>query len=84
MATWTEWNLNDIIYGIILPVIAAFLIIIFPTEIAKILLEVDPSFGLNAILVDGLGEALLVTAIPLFAGLIWNKWAGGATGFLKT
>lgn len=82
MATWTEWNLNDIIYGIILPVIAAFLIIIFPTEIAKILLEVDPSFGLNAILVDGLGEALLVTAIPLFAGLIWNKWAGGATGFL--
>jgi hypothetical protein len=82
MASWTEWKLNDIIYGIILPVIAAFLIIIFPTEISKILLEVDPSFGLNAILVDGLGEAILVTAIPLFAGLIWNKWAGGAAGFL--
>ncbi len=82
MASWTEWKLNDIIYGIILPVIAAFLIIIFPTTIAELLLEVDPSFGLNAILVDGLGEALLVTAIPLFAGLIWNKWAGGGAGFL--
>ena len=82
MASWTEWKLSDLIYGIILPVIAAFLIIIFPTTIAELLLEVDPSFGLNAILVDGLGEALLVTAIPLFAGLIWNKWAGGGAGFL--
>jgi len=82
MTSWTDWKLNDIIYGIILPVIAAFLIIIFPTTIAELLLEVDPSFGLNAILVDGLGEALLVTAIPLFAGLIWNKWAGGGAGFL--
>ena len=68
MASWTEWKLNDIIYGIVLPVIVAFLIIIFPTEISKLLLEVDPSFGLNAILVDGLGEAILVTAIPLLLG----------------
>ncbi len=82
MASWTDWKLNDIIYGIILPVIVAFLIIIFPTEIAKILADVDPSLGLNAILVDGLGEAILVTGIPLFAGLIWNKWAGGGAGFL--
>jgi len=82
MTSWTDWKLNDIIYGIILPVIAAFLIILFPTEIARILGEVDPTYGLNAILVDGLGEALLVTAIPLFAGLIWNKWAGGGAGFI--
>ena len=82
MASWTEWNLNDILYGIVLPIIAAFLIILFPTTLADILAGVDPTYGLNAILVDGLGEALLVTAIPLFAGLIWNKWAGGATGFL--
>lgn len=82
MASWTDWKLNDIIYGIILPLIAAFLIIIFPTVLADILIDVDPTFGLNAIFVDGLGEALLTVAIPLFAGLIWNKWAGGATGFL--
>jgi len=82
MASWTEWKLNDIIYGLILPVIVAFLIIIFPTELSKILADVDPSLQLNAILVDGLGEAILTTGIPLFAGLIWNQWAGGGAGFL--
>ena len=82
MASWTEWKLNDIIYGLILPVIVAFLIIIFPTELSKILADVDPSLQLNAIFVDGLGEAILTTGIPLFAGLIWNQWAGGGAGFL--
>ena len=82
MASWTDWKLNDIIYGLILPVIVAFLIIIFPTELSKILADVDPSLQLNAILVDGLGEAILTTGIPLFAGLIWNQWAGGGAGFL--
>jgi len=82
MASWTDWKLSDILYGIILPLVAAFLIIIFPLELSKILADVDPSYGLNAILVDGLGEAILIIAIPMFAGLIWNKWAGGATGFL--
>jgi len=82
MASWTEWKLNDIIYGLILPVIVAFLIIIFPTELSKILADVDPTLQLNAILIDGLGEAILTTGIPLFAGLIWNQWAGGGAGFL--
>lgn len=82
MATWTDWKLSDIIYGIILPLIAAFLIIFFPTTLRSVLDGVDPSQGLSAILVDGLGDALLVTAIPLFAGLIWNKWAGGGAGFI--
>ena len=80
MASWTDWKLNDIIYGIILPLVVAFLIIIFPLELSKILYDFSPD--LNAILVDGLGEAILITAIPMFAGLIWNKWAGGGTGFI--
>jgi hypothetical protein len=25
---------------------------------------------------------MLATAVPLFIGLLWNKWAGGAAGFL--
>ena len=82
MASWTDWKLNDIIYGIILPIIVAFLIIIFPTELAKFSLKLTPRLTLNAILVDGLGEAILTVAIPLFAGLIWNQWAGGGAGFL--
>jgi hypothetical protein len=83
MATsWTDWNINDIIYGIILPCIVAFLVIIFPFEISKILADFDPTLSLNAILVDGLAQAILVTGIPLFAGLIWNQFAGGGAGFL--
>ena len=82
MSSWTDWKLNDIIWGIIIPLIVAFLIIIFPLELAPILLEIDPSYTLNAIVVDGLGEAILTVGIPLFAGLIWNKFAGGAAGFL--
>jgi hypothetical protein len=82
MSSWTDWKLNDIIWGIIIPLIVAFVIIIFPLELAPILLEVDPSYTLNAIIVDGLGEAILTVGIPLFAGLIWNKFAGGAAGFL--
>ena len=77
MANWTDWNLNDIFYGIILPCIAAFLIIILPTEVQPILLEIDTSGTLAVIFGDGLGEAILTIGIPLFAGLIWNKWAGG-------
>jgi len=82
MSSWTDWKLNDILWGIILPLTVAFLIIIFPLELAPLLLEIDPSYTLNAIIVDGLGEAILTIAIPLFAGLIWNKFADGAAGFL--
>ena len=80
MASWTDWKLNDIIYGILLPVIVAFLIIIFPTELRPIIKDFNPT--LVSIFVDGFGEGLLVMGIPLFAGLIWNKWAGGGAGFL--
>ena len=82
MATWTDWKLSDILWGIIIPVIAGFLIVIFPTELRSILSDVDSSGILNSILVDGLGEALLTIGIPMFAGLLWNKWAGGGAGFL--
>lgn len=82
MASWTDWTLSDILWGIVIPVIIAFVIVIFPTELARILTEIDPFGSLNAIFVDGLGEAILTVAIPLFAGLIWNQWAGGGTGFL--
>jgi hypothetical protein len=82
MASWTDWKLSDIIWGIIVPCIVAFLIIIFPTELSPILENVDPGGTLNAIFVNGLAEALLVVGIPMFAGLIWNQWAGGGSGFI--
>ncbi len=43
------------------------------------------AFGVNSPLPDILthGFALMtVFAIPVLIGLIWNKWAGGAAGFI--
>ena len=80
MTDWKEWKRNDIIFGIIVPCVVAFLIIIFPMEIRPILGDINED--LQFILVDGLGEAILIVGIPLFLGLIWNQWAGGASGFL--
>jgi len=31
---------------------------------------------------SGFAQSLLVSAIPIFLGLVWNRWAGGASGFL--
>ena len=81
-SSWKEWKRGDIIFGIVVPTVVALLIIAFPTAISSALLDIDPSYTLNAILVDGLGEAILIVAVPMFAGLIWNQWAGGGTGFL--
>jgi len=82
LSDWKDWKRNDIVFGLILPLVVAFLIIIFPTQLRAILADLDPSGGLTAILVDGLGETLLTVAVPLFLGLLWNQWAGGAAGFL--
>jgi len=82
MATWKEWKRGDIIFGIIVPCVVAFLIVIFPMELAPILRDIDPSGALNSIFVDGLGEAILIVGVPMFLGLLWNQWVGGASGFL--
>jgi hypothetical protein len=29
-----------------------------------------------------LQELLVIVAVPLLLGLVWNKWAGGASGFI--
>lgn len=70
-------KISDILYGVVVPSIVAALIIIFPAYLKPIL---DPT--LQAILVDGLAEAILVIGVPMLFGLLWNRWAGGASGFL--
>ncbi|MDH5390458.1 MAG: hypothetical protein OEX10_04820 [Candidatus Bathyarchaeota archaeon] len=83
MTSWKEWkSARDIIFGIVVPTVVALVIIGFPTVVAPALENIDPSYTLNAMLVDGLGEAILIVAVPMFLGLLWNQWAGGASGFL--
>lgn len=78
MTDGEKWGLGDILYGVIAPCIVAALIIIFPAYLKSII--ADPT--LQAIFVDGLGEAILIIAVPMLFGLLWNRWAGGAAGFL--
>ncbi|MEM2675953.1 MAG: hypothetical protein QXG58_05895 [Candidatus Bathyarchaeia archaeon] len=78
MTDGEKWGLGDILYGVIVPCIVAALIIIFPAYLKPII--ADPT--LQAIFVDGLGEAILIIAVPMLFGLLWNRWAGGAAGFL--
>ena len=78
--SWKEWKLNDIIWGIIIPLLIALLIMAFPVVIGPGLHNINTT--LETIFVAGLEEAILVVAFPMLLGLIWNQWAGGASGFL--
>jgi hypothetical protein len=75
---WKQWNQSDIIYGIITPVIVVLAIV----AISKL----DSLFGggYNAVtgIIMQIQELLVIVAIPLLLGLAWNKWAGGASGFI--
>jgi uncharacterized membrane protein YeaQ/YmgE (transglycosylase-associated protein family) len=41
-----------------------------------------PEIPLQHILTIGVAEGILTCAIPVVLGLVWNRWAGGASGFL--
>ncbi len=77
-----SFKLKDILYGLIIPILVAILIILFPTIIGP---AATSAFGADSPIPQILthGFALMVIfAIPIILGLIWNKWAGGAAGFL--
>jgi len=88
-----KFKLNDILYGLVIPVAVAVLILLFPTVIKGAL---DGAFPPADMATGDLGSpyqfitiifthgfALMVCfAVPLILGLVWNKWAGGAAGFV--
>lgn len=81
-----KFKLADIFYGIIIPLILVLLIYVLAVY-------VNPSGTEHVLGVSGLGGTvaviltqgfaqMIVLGIPLVLGLLWNKWAGGAAGFL--
>jgi len=84
---FSEWSL-----GLVLPLIIGVLIIAFPTVIEDFLATIHISFPewlwggpevpLQYIITIGITEGILTCAVPIFFGLTWSKWAGGASGFL--
>jgi hypothetical protein len=75
---WKKWTKNDIIFGIILPVIAVFVIVL----ISKLQSIVGGEPGIVLGLTMEILELVVIVGVPLALGLLWNQWAGGASGFL--
>jgi ACR3 family arsenite efflux pump ArsB len=76
--TWKKWTKNDLLYGIVLPVVAIFVIVL----IAKLQSIVGGEPGIILGITMEITELVLIVGIPLALGLLWNQWAGGASGFL--
>jgi hypothetical protein len=74
-----DLKLKDILLGIVIPIIVCLVIIWFPLN-ERTLAGIDPAF--QGIFVFGVQEVIMIVAIPMMLGLAWNKWAGGASGFL--
>lgn len=75
---WKDWNRKDLIYGIIVPILVVLLIV----AISKIGSLLESGFGLITGITMEIQELLVIAVIPLLLGLLWNRWAGGASGFL--
>jgi hypothetical protein len=88
-----KFKLADLLYGLVIPIIVGLLIVAFPAVIRPALdgffppgnlmtgAGASPYAFLTAIFTHGFALMVLF-AIPMILGLIWNKWAGGAAGFI--
>lgn len=75
---WKEWNRSDIIYGIIVPLVVVLLIV----GISQLDRLIGGGFNIITGITMQIEELLVIAAIPLLLGLVWNKWAGGTSGFI--
>lgn len=79
---WKQWSRSDIIYGVVAPVLVV-LIIVAISQLSRLL---GGGFeGLSGVVIGitmEIQELVLIAVVPLLLGLVWNQWAGGASGFL--
>ena len=84
---WKDWNRSDVIYGIVVPLIVV-LVIVGLSLVNSFLMRgggmsaMSGSSGVAIGIISAIEELVLTVAIPLLLGLVWNRWAGGASGFL--
>ncbi len=77
-----KFKMSDILYGAVLPIIIGLVIVAFATVIRGFLVTNLPMESpIPHILTFGFAQMILF-GVPLLLGLIWNKWAGGAAGFI--
>ena len=77
--SWKEWSRDDILYGIVVPVFVVLLIVGL-SSLGRFFGYENLGFIIG--ITSGISEAILIVGIPMLLGLVWNRWAGGASGFL--
>ena len=87
-----KFKLGDLKWGLVIPLIIGIVIIAFPAIIRPALdswfppgdamgVGASPYAFLTPILTHTRAWVVML-GVPLFLGLTWNKWAGGAAGFV--
>jgi hypothetical protein len=84
-------TLSNILWGFVIPLIIGIVIVLFPAVLRPALDSWFPpptmeSAGspyafITVIFTHGIA-LMMVLGVPLFLGLVWSKWAGGAAGFV--
>jgi hypothetical protein len=81
-----KFKLSDIFYAVIIPLILVLLIYLLAYYVnpggTKHVLGLAGTGGTIAVIFTQGFAQMIVLGIPLVLGLIWNKWAGGAAGFI--
>ena len=81
-----KFKLSDIFYAIIIPLILVLLIYLLayyvnPSGTQHMLGLTGIGGTISVIFTQGFAQ-MIVLGVPLVLGLVWNKWAGGAAGFI--
>ncbi len=78
-----KFKLADIFAGIIIPLILVLLIYVLAVyvNVGGQYHVIGATNTVAVILVNGFAQ-MIILGIPLVLGLLWNKWAGGAAGFV--
>ena len=81
-----KFKLIDIFYGIIIPLILVLLVVVLAVYVNPggehhVLGLTGLSGTIAVIFTEGFAQ-MIVLGVPLVLGLLWNKWAGGAAGFI--
>jgi hypothetical protein len=81
---WKDWGRSDIIYGIIVPLIVVLAIVGLSLASSSLMRSrgMSGSSGLIIGIISTIEELTITVAVPLLLGLVWNRWAGGVSGFL--
>ena len=81
---WKEWGRSDIIYGIIVPLIVVLAIVGLSLVSSSLMSSggMSGSSGIVIGIISEIEELVITVAVPLLLGLVWNRWAGGVSGFL--